>query len=101
MPTQILMPCTDPNGDALVYAIASKAAHGALLALKGGSVTYRPKPGFRGVDAFGINVGDGSGAETNATDDRARHACRHRPGRAPRGRTAQGAGRHGARHDRL
>ncbi len=67
VPTQILMPCTDPNGDALVYSIASKPAHGALLALKGGSVTYRPKPGYRGLDAFGIKVGDGSGAETNAT----------------------------------
>ena len=67
VPTQILLPCTDPNGDALTYAIASKAAHGSLAALKGGSVTYRPKPGFHGVDAFGITVADGSGAQTTAT----------------------------------
>jgi DNA-binding beta-propeller fold protein YncE len=67
VPTQVLLPCTDPNGDALTYAISSKAAHGSLLALKGGSVTYRPKAGYHGVDAFGITVGDGSGAETPAT----------------------------------
>ena len=30
-------------------------------------MTYRPKPGFRGVDAFGITVSDGSGAQTTAT----------------------------------
>ena len=67
VPTQILLPCTDPNGDALTYAIASKATHGVLAGVKGGTVTYKPKPGFRGVDAFGIAVGDGSGAQTTAT----------------------------------
>jgi DNA-binding beta-propeller fold protein YncE len=67
VPTQILLPCTDPNGDALTYAIASKAMHGVLAGVKGGTVTYKPKPGFRGVDAFGIAVGDGSGAQTTAT----------------------------------
>jgi DNA-binding beta-propeller fold protein YncE len=67
VPTQVLLPCTDPNGDALTYAIASKATHGALTGVKGGSVTYKPKPGYRGVDAFGITVGDGSGAVTTAT----------------------------------
>ncbi len=67
VPTQILMPCTDPNGDALTYAIASKATHGALAAIKGASVTYRPKTGFKGLDAFGITVSDGSGATTTAT----------------------------------
>jgi hypothetical protein len=67
VPTQILLPCTDPNGDALTYAIASKASHGTLAAVKGGSVTYRPKPGYHGLDAFGITVGDGSGATTSAT----------------------------------
>ena len=67
VPTQILLPCTDPNGDALTYAIASKATHGVLAGVKGGTVTYKPKPGFHGVDAFGIAVGDGSGAQTTAT----------------------------------
>ena len=67
VPTQILMPCTDPNGDALTYAIASKATHGSLAAIKGASVIYRPKPGFKGLDAFGITVSDGSGATTTAT----------------------------------
>jgi DNA-binding beta-propeller fold protein YncE len=67
VPTQILLPCTDPNGDVLSYAIATNAAHGRLLAIKGGSVTYRPKPGYHGLDAFGIKVGDGSGAETTTT----------------------------------
>ena len=67
VPTQILLPCTDPNGDALTYAIASKATHGVLAGVKGGTVIYKPKPGFRGVDAFGIAVGDGSGAQTTAT----------------------------------
>ena len=67
VPTQILLPCKDPNGDALTYAVASNAAHGRLLAITGGSITYRPKPGYHGLDAFGIKVGDGSGAETLAT----------------------------------
>ena len=67
VPTQVLLPCTDPNGDALTYAIGSKATHGALTAIKGASVTYRPKPGYHGVDAFGVIVSDGSGAQTLAT----------------------------------
>jgi DNA-binding beta-propeller fold protein YncE len=67
VPTQILLPCTDPNGDPLTYAVASNAAHGRLAAVTGGSVTYTPRPGFKGLDAFGIRVGDGSGAETTAT----------------------------------
>ena len=67
VPTQVLLPCTDPNGDALTYAIASKATHGVLATLKGASVTYRPKPGYHGVDAFTVTVGDGSGAVTTAT----------------------------------
>lgn len=67
VPTQILMPCTDPNGDALTYAIASKATHGSLAAIRGASVIYRPKPGFKGLDAFGVTVSDGSGATTTAT----------------------------------
>ncbi len=67
VPTQILLPCSDPNGDALTYAVASKATHGALAALKGSSITYRPKPGFKGLDAFSVIVSDGSGATTTAT----------------------------------
>jgi DNA-binding beta-propeller fold protein YncE len=67
LPTQILLPCTDPNGDALSYAVASKAAHGSLAAINGASITYRPKPGFKGLDAFGVTVSDGSGATTTAT----------------------------------
>lgn len=65
--TQILLPCSDPNGDALTYAIASKATHGSLALIKGTSVTYKPKAGFKGLDAFGVNVSDGSGAVTLAT----------------------------------
>ena len=57
----------DPNGDALTYAIASKATHGTLAAIKGGSVTYRPKPGFSGLDAFGIAVARRLGRPTTAT----------------------------------
>jgi hypothetical protein len=67
VPTQVLLPCTDPNGDALTYAIASKATHGVLATLKGASVIYRPRPGYHGVDAFTVTVGDGSGAVTTAT----------------------------------
>ena len=94
VPTQILMPCTDPNGDTLTYAIASKPAHGILRGLKGGSVTYRPKPGYRGLDAFGITVSDGSGGGHQRDHDGARDARRHRPRGAARGRPAEGARRH-------
>ena len=67
VPTQILLPCSDPNGDPLTYALASKATHGSLAAIKGGSITYKPKPRFKGLDAFGVTVSDGSGATTTAT----------------------------------
>ena len=63
-PTQLLLPCTDPNGDALTYAIDTKAAHGSLSLIKGAAVTYKPKPGYKGLDAFTVKVGDGSGALT-------------------------------------
>jgi hypothetical protein len=65
--TQLLLPCTDPNGDALTYTVDSKATHGRLALIKGAAVTYRPKPGFKGLDAFTVKVGDGSGALTSAT----------------------------------
>ena len=64
-------------------------------------MTYRPKPGFKGLDAFGITVSRRLGRDHDGHRDRARHARRHRSGRAPRRRPAQGARRHGARHDRL
>jgi DNA-binding beta-propeller fold protein YncE len=65
--TQILLPCTDPNGDALTYTINSKATHGALTLIRGAAVTYKPKAGYKGLDAFSVNVADGSGAVTPAT----------------------------------
>jgi sugar lactone lactonase YvrE len=65
--TQLLLPCTDPNGDTLTYTLDSKATHGSLTLIKGAAVTYRPKPGFKGLDAFTVKVGDGSGALTPAT----------------------------------
>jgi DNA-binding beta-propeller fold protein YncE len=65
--TQILLPCTDPNGDTLTYTINSKATHGSLALINGTAVTYKPKPGFKGLDAFSVNVADGSGAVTPAT----------------------------------
>jgi DNA-binding beta-propeller fold protein YncE len=65
--TQILLPCTDPNGDALTYTVNSKATHGSLALINGTAVTYKPKPGFKGLDAFSVNVADGSGAVTPAT----------------------------------
>ena len=45
--TQLLLPCTDPNGDALTYTLDSKATHGSLTLIKGAAVTYRPKPASR------------------------------------------------------
>ena len=65
--TQILLPCTDPNGDALTYTIDSKATHGSLKLINGAAVTYKPKPGYKGLDAFSVKVADGSGAVTPAT----------------------------------
>ncbi len=37
-------------------------------------MTYQPKPGFKGLDAFTVKVGDGSGALTPGDDHGARHA---------------------------
>ena len=51
-------PGTDPDGDALTYAIVSEPAHGTFRSSGPGGV-YSPEAGFTGADAFEYTVSDG------------------------------------------
>ncbi|MEA2425258.1 MAG: large repetitive protein [Thermoleophilaceae bacterium] len=51
-PTAATLSCTDPDGDAVTYAIAGQPAHGTLGTVSGSSVTYSPFANFSGDDGF-------------------------------------------------
>ncbi|WP_246578909.1 Ig-like domain-containing protein [Cohnella xylanilytica] len=57
---------TDPDGDALTYAIGSEPQHGTATVNPDGTWTYVPAPGFVGKDSFTIIVDDGKGGKTTA-----------------------------------
>lgn len=51
---------TDPDGDALQFAVASPPAHGTVvLQANTGAGTYTPSPGYCGPDSFVFTVTDG------------------------------------------
>ena len=50
---------TDPDGDALDFALGDTAVHGALTLARDGSFLYTPVAGFFGDDSFTYLVGDG------------------------------------------
>ncbi len=55
--TAIALAGTDPDGDALTYAILTNPTHGTLTGT-GPSVTYTPDPRYRGGDSFTYRVTD-------------------------------------------
>ena len=75
VPTQILLPCTDPNGDALTYAIASKATHGTpgWRSRADRSSTGR-SPASRASTRSASRSATAPGATTTGHRHRARHA---------------------------
>ena len=63
---------SDPDGDALTFAITTAPANGALTSITtingtSARVTYTPNPGFSGVDTFEFSVDDGRGGVARAT----------------------------------
>src|SRR4030095_16538360 len=50
---------TDPDGDALTYAIVQPPAHGVVVLQTSGAGTYTPAAGYSGPDSFSFTVNDG------------------------------------------
>ena len=55
----IVLSGTDPDGDALTYALASQPLHGTAT-LNGSTVTYTPSENYNGEDSFTFTVSDGT-----------------------------------------
>jgi len=62
LPLQLI--ATDPDGDALAYAIVTPPEHGAIVGFDPvtGMLTYVPDPDYHGPDRFEFRVCDPSGA---------------------------------------
>ncbi len=61
--------CTDPNGDAVAFGVASQPSSGVLLAANfgpTGGLTYVPNPGFTGIDQFTFKATTANGGESDA-----------------------------------
>ncbi|MBN9497444.1 MAG: tandem-95 repeat protein [Alphaproteobacteria bacterium] len=60
---------TDPNGDALTFALAQNGgpAHGTVTINPDGSYTYTPAADYNGTDSFTYTVSDGKGGTDTAT----------------------------------
>jgi len=57
----------DAEGDAITYALAGGAQHGAASVGAGGTYTYTPAAGYVGNDTFGFSVRDSAGASNTYT----------------------------------
>lgn len=55
---------TDPDGDALTYAIATAPSNGVVTISADGSYTYTPPLNFNGTDSFTYSVSDGRSTVT-------------------------------------
>jgi predicted extracellular nuclease len=59
---------TDVDGDTLtVTAVSSGNSKSTITINNDGTVTYEPKPGFKGTDVFTYTVSDGKGGKATAT----------------------------------
>lgn len=56
---------SDPDGDALVYSVATAPGHGAVT-LSGAIFTYTPGANYSGTDTFTVAVSDGRGGTASA-----------------------------------
>ena len=59
----ITLTATDPEGDPLLFTIASPPANGSLSGIAP-NVTYTPAANFNGTDSFKFNVSDGTSMVT-------------------------------------
>ncbi len=60
--------CTDPNGDAVAFGVASQPSSGVLGAASfspTGSLTYIPDAGFTGIDQFTFKATTANGGESD------------------------------------
>jgi DNA-binding beta-propeller fold protein YncE len=64
----VALACADATGAPITYSIVGKPAHGALGAIdqKTGRISYRPKAGYGGGDAFGYAATSANGTSTAA-----------------------------------
>lgn len=58
---------SDPDGDSLSVLSITQPAHGAAVLNAGGTISYTPKSGFAGSDAFTYTISDGRGGTASAT----------------------------------
>ncbi|WP_458742763.1 Ig-like domain-containing protein [Candidatus Nitrosocosmicus sp. T] len=68
-PTEITLKATDPQGNALTYAIVSEPQSGTITDLneETGSLVYTSDAGFTGQDSFTFNANDGTVDSNTAT----------------------------------
>ena len=66
-PVTIPLACSDRNGNTLTLSIVGSPANGTLSPLDGNRVTYTPRNGFNGQDAFTYRAFDGSMFSNTAT----------------------------------
>jgi parallel beta-helix repeat protein len=64
---EVLANDTDPDGDPLSVSSVGSPEHGTATADPSGTITYRPAPGFSGLDSFTYTVSDGRGGTASAT----------------------------------
>ncbi len=74
LPAELLGNDTDVDGDTLtIVAVSPTSANGGTVVLNpDGSVTYRPPPGYSGVDTFTYTIGDGQWRLQHGDGDRQR-----------------------------
>lgn len=65
-PVSITLTGTDPEGQALTFAIVSGPVHGSLSPLAGATTTYTPSTGANLEDSFTFSVTDPGGASGTA-----------------------------------
>ena len=59
--SNLLAPCTDPDGDALTLVSVGSGTNGATVVLAAGLVTYTSRAGYVGADQFPYTISDGHG----------------------------------------
>ena len=66
VPVPITLVASDPDGDPLTWLVSSPPTGGTLLGTAP-SLTYVPRAGFTGTDAFSFTVSDGRGGSATLT----------------------------------